>query len=929
MGRPSKAPISERVLGLHQLPGQVLADEDVNGEYWYECAPKWPEEGLGGPTATLSLWKEVATKALSSASEMFEKKVNNASSAALKRALDKEKTVGDKIAAETLLVQESPVHRLDELRNLLGFASKKKRRERNLAIDALKDLFIHNLLPNDRRLVFFEDRVFSCGKGELTKRHLIYALYETELKSIYREFLQILEECARDPLTFMKEIAVKTMTELLIEKPENESALLAMLVNKLGDPERKVSSLASQQLISLIYRHHPQMRLVVIKEVERLVLRQNVTRKTQYYAINFLNQIRFSNEDVELARRFVRLYMDLFTRIISEDDKSKQEKPAKSEKTKIKRVMKRGRISKKKVKTKEKVHDSGDSRLIGALLIGVNRAFPYTRPEEETKTYEAYYDALFRVAHAKSMASATQALAFLLQVSQANSTQSDRLYNALYSRIFDLPWSAEEKQAAFMNLVYKAMKADTSTKRMKAFMKRLLQASLFGSSGFAGACVMVISESLSGKDVGLLRSYVSMGENEDEEEVFDDVEVVHDRDEKESNPTVTDESKEDMPTLKDPTKLRMNGASKEIRSAPIQKGLASNTTTYDPLKRDPRFAGAEKSSLWEILGLSSHFHPSVSMFARSICKNLQALQYNGDPLKDFAEIAFLDKFSYKKAKNRVAKSLHGKRSGQYRDDPIPNSQQFQNFIQNGTMGEDNEFFARFFRTNPHRVVSTSEEQKAGVRDADDEIPGYDDASDIDSEEEAFEKAMHAEMRRLGGGKGLLDDSKGVEVNDPDEDDDDELKAFDLAFGNEGEESDDLEDSQNTNGQQDSGTKSRQQQKLSGGLKSSGVFMSLEDFEQAVEAGALAGSASVQDGMPLSKTKSRRRRVRSGKESRTESKDPLLSSQRQHHAKSFTGKQDLDGNISLAKLTGSTKRKSPQAEDHPVERKRRRKRKADQ
>lgn len=290
MGRPS-TPVSERVLGLHQLPGQVLADEDLNDEHWYECAPAWPKEGLGGPTATIALWKEVATKALSSASEAFERKVNNSSSAALKRTLDKEKTVGDKIAAETLLVQESPVHRLDELRNLLDFALKKKRRERNLAIDALKDLFIHNLLPSDRRLVFFEDRVFTCGKGELTKRNLIYALYETELKLVYREFVQILEECARDPLVFMREVAVKTMTELLIEKPENESALLAMLVNKLGDPERKVSSLASQRLISLIYRHHPQMRLVVVKEVERLVLRQNITRKTQYYAVNFLNQI--------------------------------------------------------------------------------------------------------------------------------------------------------------------------------------------------------------------------------------------------------------------------------------------------------------------------------------------------------------------------------------------------------------------------------------------------------------------------------------------------------------------------------------------------------------------------------------------------------------------------------------------------------------
>eukprot|EP00178_Gracilaria_changii_P005133 TRINITY_DN1830_c0_g1_i1.p1 TRINITY_DN1830_c0_g1~~TRINITY_DN1830_c0_g1_i1.p1 ORF type:complete len:919 (+),score=133.02 TRINITY_DN1830_c0_g1_i1:174-2930(+) len=820
MGRTPQEP-GDRVLALHQLPGQLFADEDLEGECWYDCQPKWPEEEHGGPRAEVSLWKEVATKALSSASQVFERKVNNSSGAAIKKALDKEKTLSDKIAAETLLVQESPVHRLDELQNMLEFARKKNRRERKSALEALKDLFVNNLLPPNRRLISFENRRFSCGKNALTKRHIIYALFESELKAIYAQFVDILEECGRDPLTFMRETALKYMAELLIEKPENENLLLAMLVNKLGDPERKVSSLASQQLLKLIHEHHPRMQMVVIKEVEQLILRQNVSRKAQYYAVNFLNQIRFSANDVELARRFVRLYMDLFTRIISEDEMKSKPGTQKREKVKVKRIRRKGVIVKKEVKAKETVQDTSGTRLLGSLLTGVNRAFPYTRPEEDSTTYSAYYDTLFRVAHGKSMASATQALAFLLQISQANSTQSDRFYRALYSRIYDISWSGEERQASFLNLLYRAMKSDTSTKRIKAFMKRLLQASFFGSAGFAGACIMIISESLSQGHKGLVRSFLSLGEIDDETEKFEDV------DNEALEPREGSIKPGGTVTRGMPHDLQDKDNEGEDRKSEIP------VHAYNPQKRDPRFAGAENSCLWEMLGLSSHFHPSVSMFATSICEKLKAIQYPGDPLKDFADIAFLDKFSYKKAKNRVAKSLYGKRSSRYRDDPIPNSQQFQNFIQHGKVLEDSKFFARFFQTNPDRVINVNDQGEAGLRTEGSEMLEDVHDSDVNSEEEEFERALHAEMRRLGGDKVLFSDGTQKMFVDEDEEDEDELMAFEQAFRME-EDIDgtgEMEDYLDIEGAKD-GVATNQNTGQSG---LSSVFAPLEDFQKAIDA----------------------------------------------------------------------------------------------
>ena len=73
--------------------------------------------------------------------------------------------------------------------------------------------------------------------------------------------------------------------------------LLTQLVNKLGDPERKVASRAAFFLLKLrtllcqpqsllscavfVVGHHPNMQLVVLKEIERLLYRPNIQSKAQ------------------------------------------------------------------------------------------------------------------------------------------------------------------------------------------------------------------------------------------------------------------------------------------------------------------------------------------------------------------------------------------------------------------------------------------------------------------------------------------------------------------------------------------------------------------------------------------------------------------------------------------------------------------------
>ena len=150
-------------------------------------------------------------------------------------------TLSDKISALTLSVQESPLHNVRTLENLLNMARKRNRGQAVDTLSALKDLLgPGNLLPSDRRL-----RAFSSQPGlrfvngtaldsfdasrpipkPLTKAHLIVWAYEDWLKTTYFDMLKVLEVWCVDEIPYTRQKAVGYIFELLRDKPEQEANL--------------------------------------------------------------------------------------------------------------------------------------------------------------------------------------------------------------------------------------------------------------------------------------------------------------------------------------------------------------------------------------------------------------------------------------------------------------------------------------------------------------------------------------------------------------------------------------------------------------------------------------------------------------------------------------------------------------------------------
>lgn len=244
-------------------------------------------------------------------------------------------TLADKISAMTLLSKATPTHSFPYIDSLLAMARKRGGgRQTTLALDALKDLFISDLLPPDRKLLTFarhlevyqeqqrqqQQQQGSGGKKKSKKQdkqqqkhnnwrgeedgssssfsfpppsrdQLLLWFLEDGFKKRFAQVVALLEEGTHDAMEYVKRGRLVALAELLGARPENEGTLLAIIVNKLGDADRKIASKA-QFLLARLIDANPGMKLPVVKEVERVLFRPNISERAQYYAVTFLNQVR-------------------------------------------------------------------------------------------------------------------------------------------------------------------------------------------------------------------------------------------------------------------------------------------------------------------------------------------------------------------------------------------------------------------------------------------------------------------------------------------------------------------------------------------------------------------------------------------------------------------------------------------------------------
>ncbi|KAM1010922.1 hypothetical protein ACFX13_047074 [Malus domestica] len=585
-------------------------------------------------------------------------------------------TASDKISAFSVLVGDNPIANMRSLDALIGMVtSKVGKRYAFAGFEALRELFLTSLLP-DRKLKNLMQRPLNHVPETKDGYSLLLLWYWEEcLKQRYERYVFALEEASKDMLPELKNKALKTIYVLLKNKSEQERRLLSALVNKLGDPKNKGASDADFHLSNLL-SDHPNMKAVVIDEVDSFLFRPRLTPQAKYHAVNFLSQMRLTHkgDGPKVAKRLIDVYFSLFKVLINEA--AAGEKMDKKGKAWSKKP-----LSSNEDKSSSDSHVELDSRLLSALLVGVNRAFPFVSSNEADDIVEVQTPMLFQLVHSKNFNVGVQALMLLDKISSKNQIVSDRFYRALYSKLL-LPAAMNTSKAEmFIGLILRAMKNDLNLKRAAAFAKRVLQVALQQPPQYACGCLFLLSEVLKARPP--LWNMVLQNESLDDElEHFEDV-----REETDDNPTPVPEKQEldvelvhsndaansDHDSSEDDNEstasysegegsdeaeeffvTKDRNDSKSIPASNVQPPQASSEKPrlpggYDPRRREPSYCNADRVSWSELTVLASHVHPSVSTMAKTLLSGANIV-YNGNPLNDLSLTAFLDKFMEKKPK---------------------------------------------------------------------------------------------------------------------------------------------------------------------------------------------------------------------------------------------------------------------------------------
>merc|ERR1712137_540901 len=326
-------------------------------------------------------------------------------------------TTSDKLAAGLLLIKEHPPSQLKTLQGLIAQAKKKGGKSNVVVIESLKDLFLESLLPSDRPLKNFRDQAWFAKK--VTDKHLLYWAFEEEMKLCYASFIQCLEQCARDTVEHLRDVAIKIMASLLSQHPEQEQMLLTQLVNKMGDPVRKVASTSVTCLLNVLEEH------------------PNITEKAVYYALIFLNQVILTTKEENVSLKLTEIYFTVFRRYMEDTSTLVQ------------------------------------TRILTAILTGLNRSYPFISAKKQ-EDFTAQTDVLYKIVHTSAFNRSTQTLMLLFQM-HASTDVPDRYYRALYDRLLAPDLHHASKVSMFLNLLFRSVNRDGNITRVNAFLKRVLQ----------------------------------------------------------------------------------------------------------------------------------------------------------------------------------------------------------------------------------------------------------------------------------------------------------------------------------------------------------------------------------------------------------------------------------------------------------------------
>ncbi|OHS98800.1 hypothetical protein TRFO_01853 [Tritrichomonas foetus] len=397
----------------------------------------------GKGSAQQSMSRQEINRLLQKSSKIYEEYVQSQEDDdELTKEIMESGTRKDKFSAIKVSVQETPLLSLKHLKELNEQMSSKPR----TAIEAMQNavqIYTKYLLPS-RPLKSFEDQPLKTAKDS----GLCIFYFEDQLKRTYSEFIKNVEIMAKAHQQFIREPAIRALGELLRSAPENEQVLLAILVDKFGDPLKQVSVVATSTILSVL-KDHPQMTQAVVNAIK--VQQPKFTEESQKRTMKFIGQLTLGKKDTDTARDLLETVKPQLIEVLTSNDPS-------------------------------------NSKVLSSLMRSAEKCATVCSPKDMDSLIKPLYDFV----QTAPLTSSLPALKLLFTIHKLSGKIPIEFYNFLYSALLASDFTGSSKHPQLLNFLMESLSSETDNNIICNFVHRLLQVGLEMNITFATAVLVFV-----------------------------------------------------------------------------------------------------------------------------------------------------------------------------------------------------------------------------------------------------------------------------------------------------------------------------------------------------------------------------------------------------------------------------------------------------
>ena len=392
----------------------------------------WYDFLFSKPKNVTTLSPSEATQEFSRAQKIYQEYVEKQPIDEITASLLENGTMKDRFASYKVMAQDTPLLMLDYLKKLNELMNGKVRHQVD-AMNCAATIYIKSLLPN-RPLRKFADQVIKNSSEKL----LLLFYFEDRLKYYYGEFIKNTERAARAKQNFVRDPAIKTLGELMKEKPENELIILNILVDKFGDPLAAVSQVASHAIHNVLVSN-PKMNSFVSSTIKKR-MNAYTTEAAKKRALKFLGQLKVQANDKEGASEMLQTVREQLIPLLN----------------------KRGRENK------------DNSKVISSLMRSAEKCAEVCDPKE----LKELIDPLYIFVAGSSILTALPTLHLLYVLHKAQGEIPAKFYQFFYAFFNNTEFGNSTKQPQVLNFLLDVLKNEKDAVIACNFIHRLLHIGL-------------------------------------------------------------------------------------------------------------------------------------------------------------------------------------------------------------------------------------------------------------------------------------------------------------------------------------------------------------------------------------------------------------------------------------------------------------------